>query len=124
MPELGRPGGFDFAGFSVTYGAAGAPDAMSQQRLHPSVTHGPWSTELEAPSTLHLAAVMASTLHQGASPSAPLCWSAASNRYGKGAGSPSGRAGCATRNGASASAVITQGETVVWKFLARNGPSG
>ena len=28
------------------------------------------------------------------------------------------------RNGASASAVTTQGETVVAKFLARNGPSG
>ena len=28
------------------------------------------------------------------------------------------------RNGASASAVTTQGETVVAKFLPRNGPSG
>ena len=40
------------------------------------------------------------------------------------AGHPSGRAGCATRNGASASVVTTQGDTVEPKFLPRNGPSG
>ena len=39
-----------------------------------------------------------------------------------GAGSPSGRGGWAVRKGASASGVTIQGETVVAKFLARNGP--
>ena len=39
-------------------------------------------------------------------------------------GTVRGRVGMAFRNGASASAVITQGETLLRKFLARNGPSG
>ena len=56
--------------------------------------------------------------------SAPCAWSAASSRCGSGGGSPSGRAGCAMRNGASASAVTIHGETDVRKLLPRNGPSG
>ena len=40
------------------------------------------------------------------------------------AGSPGGRAKAGTRNGASASSVTTQGESVVAKLLARKGPSG
>ena len=57
--------------------------------------------------------------------STPPSWrSAASSRCGSGAGSPAGRANAVVRNGASASAVTTQGETVVAKFFARNGPSG
>ena len=38
--------------------------------------------------------------------------------------SVTGLAGIGLRNGASASVVTTQGEMLVRKFLARNGPSG
>ena len=54
----------------------------------------------------------------------PCARSSASSRCGSGAGSPAGRANAAVWNGASASAVTTHGETVVAKFLPRNGPSG
>ena len=54
----------------------------------------------------------------------PPAWSASSERYGSGAGSPAARANAGTRKGASASMVTTQGEMVLLKFLARNGPSG
>ena len=40
------------------------------------------------------------------------------------AGSPAGRGGSGLRNGASASGLTTHGDTLVRKFLARNGPSG
>ncbi|MNT23504.1 hypothetical protein D3C72_1589240 [compost metagenome] len=55
---------------------------------------------------------------------APPAWSRLSSRYDNGCGSPSGRAGCAQRNGSSASAVTTQGEMVEMKLLDRNGPKG
>src|SRR6266568_1260736 len=56
--------------------------------------------------------------------SPPCARSCGSSRCGRGGGSPSGRANAVVRNGASASAVTTQGEIVVAKFLPRNGPSG
>jgi hypothetical protein len=45
-------------------------------------------------------------------------------RYGSGDGSPGERAKARHRKGASASHVTTQGEMLVAKFFARNGPSG
>ncbi len=43
---------------------------------------------------------------------------------GQGGGIAFGPGGCGMRNGASASGVTIQGEIVVAKLLARNGPSG
>src|SRR5688572_10782718 len=45
-------------------------------------------------------------------------------RYGNGLGSSAARRNAGARNGASASRVTTQGDTVVAKFFDRNGPSG
>ena len=56
--------------------------------------------------------------------SAPLSRSDASVRYGKASGSPAGRGGIGLRNGASACGLTIHGDTLVRKFLARNGPSG
>src|SRR6185503_2205958 len=56
--------------------------------------------------------------------SPPSFRSLSDERYGKGCGSLGGRKNAGVRYGSSASQVTTQGDTVVAKFLERNGPKG
>src|SRR5205085_2418782 len=56
--------------------------------------------------------------------SPPSLRSRSDERYGSGCGSFGGRKNAGTRYGSRASHVTTHGETVVPKFLPRNGPSG